>query len=92
MFYYILGFVCFLFLVLAIIAFVLYLRGHRYFKTREERETEEGIQKTFGSTSRWGLMGAADNEMRSHTHQSDHGSDFGDHGSSGGDFGGGGGD
>ena len=96
MFYYLLGIVTLLSLVGSIVVSILYWRGNRLFKSREQREIEEGLQKTFGKDTRWGVFGGADNEIHnnhynqshhsSHGHSSDsHHSDGGSHDSSSGD-------
>ena len=73
-------------LIGAIIAFILYLNRVRLWKTREELETEEGLCKTFGDRTKWGLPGAIDEENQ-HSHHADSG---GAHdGGHGGDDGGG---
>ena len=91
MFYYLLAFITLLFLVVAIVAFILCLKGVRFSKTREQQQTEEGLQKTFGKNTRWGLFGGADNEIRHHSSLSDH-SSHGHHSDGGGGHDVGGGD
>jgi uncharacterized membrane protein YgcG len=88
MFYYLLAIFSLLFLVVAIVAFILYWRGVRISKSREQRETEEGLQKAFGHT-RWGLLGGAESETRDHFSHSHHSDSGGGHDGGGGGDGGG---
>jgi len=98
MFYYLLEAVTALFLVAAIIAFICYCNGIRFYKTDEQRETEEGLQKTFGKNTRWGFFGGAEKEVHNHSSHGDHSShgsysdSGGGHDGGGGSDGGGGGD
>ena len=92
MFYYILMTIVGLAFVLGVILFILRRKGFRIFQTDEQRETEEGIRKAFGKTTRWGFPGGAESETRDHNNHSHH-SDYGgghDGGSSDGGGGGGG--
>ena len=96
MFYYLLAIVTVLSLVVAIIVFIDYWRGARFNKSREQREIEENMQKTFGKDTKWGFYGGAENETRNHSSHSDHSShghysdSSGGHDGGGGDGGGGG--
>jgi hypothetical protein len=94
MFFYLLMALTTSFFVVGVIALIYYSKGHRFFKSDEQRETEEGMQKAFGKDNRWGFPGGSESAMRDHSsHHSgsssgyDNGSDSG-----GGGDGGGGGD
>ncbi|HXI69461.1 MAG TPA: hypothetical protein VNN22_03780 [Verrucomicrobiae bacterium] len=87
-----------IFLVVGIVILMLYAKGFRFFRSREQQETEAGLHKAFAKDAKWGVSGGAEHEFRNHSSHSDHSShnhysDSGSgHASGGGDSGGGGND
>jgi uncharacterized membrane protein YgcG len=90
MFYFLLMIVTSLCLIGAIIAFICYCKGIRFFKSDEQQATEAGLEKIYGKDKRCGFFGGAESET--HNHSSHHSDSGGGHDSGGGGDGGGGGD
>ena len=93
MLFYVLMALTVFFFVVGSIALIYYCKGFRFFKSDEQRETEEGLQKTFGKDTRWGFPGGSESAMRDHSsHHSDSSGSHDGGGDSGGGGDGGGGD
>jgi hypothetical protein len=74
MLFYLIATLSVIFLVVGIVTMILYGRGVRFFKSREQQETEKGVHKAFGKDAKWGVPGGAENEFRNHSSHSDHSS------------------
>jgi hypothetical protein len=72
MFFYLITTFSVIFFLAGIFFLILYSKGVRFFKSREQQETEAGLHKAFGKDNKWGYPGSAEHDFRDHTDHSHH--------------------